>query len=330
MKALFATYPMAFHTPGGGEIQLKAYQKYLPYQGVDVSLFDQWNPRFLEHDIVHFFSCVGGSWHFCNFVKNLGMPLVISSSLWITEETRHLYPSDEIRSQLLLADRVVANSDVECETLARVLDLPQDKFSTVYNGVDPLYFERIPEHLFREHFRISGPFVLNVGNIEPRKNQLNLVRAMKAFFGHRLVLIGHVRDPEYMQLCLEEGGSQIRYLGPVEPGSELLRSGFAACDVFILPSTLETPGLAALEAAAVGASVVVTGEGSTREYFGDSVQYVLPESVESIITGIRHAMRAEPSVRLMTEIRDGLGWERVAQQLRNVYLDVLAQRKLSI
>ena len=26
MKVLYATYPMAFHTPGGGEVQLLAYQ----------------------------------------------------------------------------------------------------------------------------------------------------------------------------------------------------------------------------------------------------------------------------------------------------------------
>ena len=56
MKVLFATYPMAFHTPGGGEIQLLAYHKHLPAHRVEVTLFDPWNPRFLEHDVVHFFS----------------------------------------------------------------------------------------------------------------------------------------------------------------------------------------------------------------------------------------------------------------------------------
>ena len=78
MKALFATYPMAFHTPGGGEVQLLAYRDHLQRMGVDVTLFDPWNPRFQDHDVVHFFSCVGGSVHFCNFVRNLGKPLVIS------------------------------------------------------------------------------------------------------------------------------------------------------------------------------------------------------------------------------------------------------------
>ena len=37
---------------------------------------------------------------------------------------------------------------------------------------------------------------------------------------------------------------------------------------FALPSTLETPGLAALEAAALGIPIIITSEGCAKEYFG--------------------------------------------------------------
>jgi hypothetical protein len=55
MKVIFNTYPMAFHTIGGGEIQLIAYKENLPAYGVEVTLFDQQNPCLLEQDLVHFF-----------------------------------------------------------------------------------------------------------------------------------------------------------------------------------------------------------------------------------------------------------------------------------
>ena len=58
-------------------------------------------------DAVHFFSCIAGSLHFCKFVRERGLPLVITSSLWVDEETKQLYPIEEIRSQLALADVVV-------------------------------------------------------------------------------------------------------------------------------------------------------------------------------------------------------------------------------
>src|SRR3990167_220160 len=123
MKILFNTYPMAFHTPGGGEAQLIAYQKHLTQLNVEVDLFDLWKPNFLNYDIVHFFSVIGGSWHFCNFVQQLKLPLFINSSLWMTDETKHLYPFDEIKLHLHLADRVITNSVIENEQITSLFDL---------------------------------------------------------------------------------------------------------------------------------------------------------------------------------------------------------------
>ena len=57
----------------------------------------------------------------------------------------------------------------------------------------------------------------------------------------------------------------------------LLASAYAAARVFALPCWFETPGLAALEAALAGCAVVITPYGSTREYFGDLVEYARPD-----------------------------------------------------
>lgn len=317
MKALFATYPMAFHTPGGGEIQLLAYRKHLPAHGVEVTLFDQWAPRFLEHDVVHFFSCIGGSVHFCHFVKQLGLPLVVSTSLWITESTRHLYPVDEIRAQLALADRAVTNSELESDMLASVLDLPRSKFATVYNGIDEFFLQQEGPEKFRRRFGIDGPFVLNVGNIEPRKNQLALVRAMRQLPGYRLVLIGHQRDPDYARQVLEEGGDQVSYLGPM-PHDDILLSAYRACALFALPSTLETPGLAALEAAAQGAPLLLTREGSCQEYFGARAQYVDPASVEAIADTMGAMLQAGGAPAAAFEA-EAFTWSRTTAALRDIY-----------
>ncbi|MGX6571141.1 glycosyltransferase family 4 protein [Cupriavidus necator] len=324
MKALFSTYPMAFHTPGGGEIQLLAYQRNLSRFGIDVTLFDPWNPRFLDHELVHFFSCVGGSVHYCNFVRQLGLPLVVSSSLWVTEETAHLYPMAEIAHQFSLADRVIANSEIECDTLARVFDQPRERFVSVLNGVEPMFYEAVSPDLFREHFEIGSDFVLNVGNIEPRKNQLSLVRAMKAFPERKLVLIGHQRDPAYARQCLEEGGNQVAYLGPLPHDSVLLRSAYAACDVFCLPSTLETPGLAALEAYAAGCRIAVTQVGSTCEYFGDDAAYLDPADTQSIVRAILAAIGGSIGSSQHTPTRD-FRWSAVLEPMATIYSSVITK-----
>lgn len=319
MKVLFNTYPMAFDVPGGGERQLMAYYRYLPRYGIEPTLFNLWNPRFDGHDLVHFFSAISGSIHFCRYVKALGLPLVVSTNLWVTEGTKHDYPFEEIRDQLALADRIVVNADMEAVQLSQVYGVPHDRFKTIYNGVEHEFFESADPEMFVRSHDISAPFLLNVANVEPRKNQLALVRALKRFPALRLVIVGHVRDREYAAQCFSEAGHQMAFIGPLPYNSAQMRSAIAACEVFAMPSTLETPSIAALEAAAQGARVLVTEFGSTREYFGDAVVYVNPMSIDSIAEGIALARRQVKKGNLRALVRARYTWEHSAEALAVCY-----------
>lgn len=328
MKILFNTYPYAFHTPGGGEIQLLQYKKSLSDLGIKIELLDQWNPSFNDMDIVHSFSCQPDLLHFCAFVKKIGLPLVVSPNLWIREKTKHLYGFDDIRMQFCLADRIVCNSDMECDLLAQTFNIPRECFFTVYNGVDDMFFNPVDPSIFREHFGIQGPFLLNVANIEPRKNQLKIAEVIKKFPDMKFLLIGHKRDPEYAQQCYAKGGDQFCYLGSLPHDSPLLRSAYAACEAFILPSKLETPGLAALEAMAAGAKVIVTSEGSTREYFGDGAIYINPDDSNDIAKGISLALLEKKQQLTSFVMRANFSWDYVIQSLSNLYSGLSCSRKI--
>ncbi|MDE7065597.1 MAG: glycosyltransferase family 4 protein, partial [Desulfovibrionaceae bacterium] len=287
LNVLFNTYPMAFDIPGGGESQLMAYYKNLPAQNITPILFDLWKPQFNNVDIVHFFSLFQGSYQFCSYARNTRrLPLVITSSLWITEENRNTYPCDEIRSILMLADCVIANGKSEIDNLSQALDVPREKFRVVYNGIDETFTHPADPTLFRSRVREERPFMLCVGNIEPRKNQLALVRAMKKFPDCILLLVGRVRDRAYAEQCFDEGGNQVVFYGVMPHDSAMLKSAMAACELFVMPSLLETPSLAALEAAAQGARIAITSVGSTAEYFGGMAEYLDPLNVDSIVAAM--------------------------------------------
>lgn len=318
MKILFATYPMAFHTPGGGEVQLLKYREFLLKNGVLVDFFDPWNPNFKDYDIFHFFSCISGSNHLCNFVRNLGIPLVISSSLWLTDQNKELYPCEEIRSHLSLADKIITNSIIETKNLSDILNIPQNKFAHVYNGYDSLFERKISPDIFRSQFSINDKFILNVANIEPRKNQLLLCEAAKQL-NIKLILLGHIRDVDYANQIFSQYSSNIIYLGYV-PHSELLVSAYKACEVFCLPSTLETPGLAALEAGACGSKLVITSEGSTFEYFGNYAHYVNPESIGSIKSTLLDAL-LDSSPNNFAE-NSKYNWDNAAASLIDIYKSI--------
>jgi glycosyltransferase involved in cell wall biosynthesis len=323
VQILFNTYSWAFATPGGGEMQLLKYAEHLPHHGIDVILYDLWNPKFEKMDAVHFFSCVGGSVHFCNYVRSRGLPLVINSSLWITDDTTSLYPIDEIRAQLAHANVIVPNSISEADALSRVLDLPRAKFMPVMNGFDARFAEQHDPQLFRSKFDIAGPFVLNVANVEPRKNQLNLVRAMR-HHQFPLVLIGHIRDADYAKKVLNEGGVGLHYLGPLKYDDPVRSSAYAASSAFVLPSMFETPGLSALEAAATGIPVVITREGSTREYFDTFAHYVDHSDPNDIRRGIDAALSTGPDPRLKAHVCKNFTWPVVTMPLGEVYRRAVA------
>lgn len=317
-KVTFATYPWAFETPGGGEIQLLKYEEYLLKAGAQVKRHDPWAAEIGAAGVFHFFSCIGGSEHLCNYVKSRGIPLVISSSLWVTEETRHLYPIDEIRNQLSLADCIITNSDIESDQIASVLNLPRERFRAVRNACDPSFLTQVDPDIFRTRYQVDDEFVLNIGNIEPRKNQLNLIRACKQA-GLPLILIGHIRDQAYAQSCFQEMNDKMRYLGSIDHQDLVLRSAYSACSVFCLPSTLETPGLAALEAAAAGAKLIVTSDGSTQEYFSNLCGYVRHDDIDGIASSLLEALATEQTTALRDLVAKNFVWTKMAEELIDLY-----------
>jgi glycosyltransferase involved in cell wall biosynthesis len=318
VRALFNTYPVAFACPGGGEIQLLRCQAALAALGVDVTLFDPWRPQFDVVDVVHYFSVQGGSMNFCDFVKRTGLPLLISPILWLTPQNRGQFPLSEIRDLLHLCDRVLPNSQAECEQLSDVFDIDPAKFTVVPNGVDPQFGVPANPQDFRRKFDLASRFLLNVANIEPRKNQRLLARVARRM-DLDLVLLGHVRDQDYLRDCLDEGGPRVRHVGYLDHDDPLLKSAYRACEVFVLPSLLETPGLAALEAAAQGARVVITSEGATREYFRKMADYVDATSADSLCQAIENQWAARPSDELRRYVLDNFTWLHAGKALVDAY-----------
>lgn len=314
MKVIFNTYPTAFQCPGGGEIQLRKSMQALQKRDVETIEFNPWKTVLSETDIVHYFSVQGGSMNFCNYVHNQGIPLVLSPIIWLGD-TPEIYPVAEINALLDIADVICPNSNAEASQLSEYFNIPPEKFYVTHNGIDKIFTEHIDGQLFKHEYNIDSPFILCVGNIEPRKNQLNLIKAVNKL-GLTLVLIGNIRDQEYYNQCMSISTDKIKYIGTLEHHSPLLRSAYNACDLFALPSTLETPGLAALEAAAAGSKILITKTGCTEEYFTSNALYT-DDDPSSIEKNILLALSSD-TIPDATFARD-LFWDNTAGELINAY-----------
>ena len=324
MNILFGAYPWAFDCPGGGERQLIAWKAHLGLQDVSVGLYDPWDSVAANWQIFHFFSVMPGSYQLCHYMKLKGLKLVISPNLWVTPETKWDYPHDEIQRLVSIADLLVVNSRMEADALGETYGLPAEKFHVVYNGVEDVFFDRIKPDAFIDAYDLRGKrYLLNIANVEPRKNQLIFLHALKNHPDTLLVVIGNVRDLGYLNECQAIGGEQFCYVGSVDYGSEMLRSALAGAIGFVMPSTLETPSIAALEAAAAGCQILVTQVGSTTEYFGNDVVYVNPENLVSIRAGIGKLLKRDLVSDISSRIRGRFTWEISARELQNAYRQLL-------
>lgn len=237
-----------------------------------------------------------------------------------------------VREMLDLADHVVFLSQCERDALKTIGATVEDgRASLVHNPVDATLWQDGDPQLFRNTY-LEGTtghsdYLVCIGRIEERKNQLMLARAVKDL-PLRLVLIGHCEKPRYLNKIKEEAGEQLVLTGRLDAGSDMLRSALAGAKVFALPSWAEGASLAALEAAAAGANMVLSDRSSEREYFGNLAQYCDPGSVDSIRRAIEAALvKRRPrnkAQKLRTLVKSKHSWEHYARETQNAYHRALA------
>jgi glycosyltransferase involved in cell wall biosynthesis len=197
-------------------------------------------------------------------------------------------------------------------------------YTVVPNGVDP-------ELLFEGPGNWDSDLkdcVICVARIDGRKNQLNLAKALRGS-SFPLVFVGQPapNHASYMEKLRDECGPSCYFLGQL-PNKEVYRL-YGIAKVHCLPSWYETPGLASLEAAAVGCNIVITDRGSTREYFGDYAYYCEPDSVESIREAVFRAYHAPKNEALKRHVLGNFTWAKAAEKTAVAYERVITRARAS-
>jgi glycosyltransferase involved in cell wall biosynthesis len=342
MHVLFASNQTTALIRGGVRTQVLQTKEALENLGVHVTLFETWRDFHAgEFDLVHIFSANMATYHFARAVKAQGLPLIISPVFYtqrtakvvqrvikvdrfISRRVRGIWTDYGLIAEMCSwAEAVTPNTSEEVKLFVEAFGIPEKKVLIVPNGVEERFAHAAPE-LFEREYGIKN-FILTVGHIGPeRKNILRLIEALENI-DHPAAIIGRIDDTPSGRICLERARRNPRLLiiDAIPHDSMLLASAYAACDVFVLPSQFETPGIAALEAGLAGAKIVITPVGGTKEYFGNDAMYIEPTSSENIAQGIRNALKNRKDHGLRERIQKEFLWKKVGEKTKQVYENIL-------
>lgn len=260
-------------------------------------------------------------------------PLVATVHDLAVETMPHLVPTPWRQVYRRGLQRVLDDAEIICtvskstadELAARGVEPQRMVVTQLAPNTTPA--SRLNDAVF-DRLALEEPYILTVGTVEPRKNQVRLAQAFASageqLGGHRLVIAGVPGwGQEQLAATIDrlQLGPKVILTGKVAPAE--LASLYSKASAFALPSTYEGFGLPLIEALSFGIPSVASTTPALKELAASAAELVEADDVEAL---------ADSLVRLTTddELRRQLGaagrqrageftWERTAEKTRSAY-----------
>ncbi len=238
------------------------------------------------------------------------------------------------------AAHVIAVSETTANDLIGMLDVPKDKITVVYNGVDLSRWSSEPGAIDRDvrarYGLAQSSYILCVGAANWRKNPTGVIqalaRARSEIADQDLVLVWAARLGGEAQRLLSSSARQagvrdaVQLIGYVTDDELAALYRGAVAQVFV--SRAEGFGYPVVEAMAAGCPVITSDRSSMAEIAGDAAVLVDPEQPEAIARAIVEL--ATDSAARFSRSQQGVAraqrftLEKMARSTLDVYRRVIA------
>lgn len=230
----------------------------------------------------------------------------------------------------LMADRIVAVSEVTKQMIMRDYDIPANKIEVVHNSIDHELIVPLDDnnaYTYLSRLKEQGWHIItNVGRLTIQKGLFNLLYAAKDVVAREpktmfLIVGSGEQYYELIELAAELGISKNVIFTGFQRGKNW-RDSFGIADLFVMPSISEPYGLTALEAISYGSPVLI----SKQSGVGESIKSCLRidswdthEMANQITAAVRSdALREELHHNAFQELQR-LSWDTSAHKMADIY-----------
>ena len=333
MKVLFYTRKNLHENPAGDTSIIRALKEYLRKLEIKVDLCTDNRVNLNSYDLIHLFNVSRATelydfikilstgskavvltpiyWDLNNYLKQINQKEKLDA--WTNGERKRHYIFENI-------DLSILHSEGEAEMIKQNYNYNKP-YQIIHYGTRPIKKEAYNYVKNRYGFE---HYVLCVGRICPQKNQLSLIRALKND-SIPIVFVGNINDVIYHKACIAEAKQNTVFIDKMQ--NHQLDNLYQHAHVHILPSWVEYPGLASLEAGVAGCNVVSTENGSAKEIFGDMIDYCDPSNLENIRTSTLKALTMPKNDLLKNYILEHYTWDKHASKLQAQYKHLLQLKK---
>jgi glycosyltransferase involved in cell wall biosynthesis len=193
------------------------------------------------------------------------------------------------------ATKIIAISQQTKTDLINLCGVDPKKIEVIYQSCNKQFYEKVDEtqkSIVRQKYALPDKFLLSVGTIEQRKNQLAILEGLvKEKLEIPLVILG--KPTEYKMLLddfIKENDIRRQIIFLHNTGTEELQAIYQMAEIMVYPSFFEGFGLPVLEAQASGCPVITSNISSMPEAGGDGAMYIDPANSAEIGNAIRKIM----------------------------------------
>ena len=244
-----------------------------------------------------------------------GLPVVLTArGSDVTEFPDHPLPRRRILDAVARADAVIA---VSAGLRAALLGLgaADEKITVLRNGVDTQLFASADRPAARAALGLSGPTLLSVGALIPRKRHHLTIEALHLLPGFCLLIVGE--GPERARLAALAGrlglAGRVRLLG-ARPHM-VMPQHYDAADLSVLASSREGWANVLLESMACGTPVVASDiPGNVEVVRQRAAGLIVPANTpEGIAAAVRELWADLPARAATRAYAERFGWEATSQ-----------------